>query len=94
MTKAVFVRDRLHAAVQHWRHTAHRNQMLRELLSSCLASSEQQRLQVAFGKWREYLTARVAKRMKQLTALLHWEHSLLRTALRQWMLRNDKWRLG
>ena len=45
------------------------------------------------NKKLHHLLRRVSKRMKALSALLHWERALLRRALSVWLARNAVWRL-
>lgn len=75
-----------------WRACAYQQSLLRELLAGLLQRQQLRRQQVAFSWWRAHLMARVAKRMNELSALVQWEQSITRRALRVWLGRTAVWR--
>lgn len=75
-----------------WQSTAEQQATLRELLASFLQRSQWRSQHKAFSCWKGYLQARVAKHMNQLSALLQWEQSITRRALRVWQGRTALWR--
>jgi len=85
-------RRRLSACVSDWHQVASRQALLQGLLSDALAARKQQRLAAYMGAWRAWLVHKVSKRMKALSALLHWERSLTRRAVSEWMQRTAEWR--
>lgn len=80
------------AVVRLWATAAGHQAMLRTLLAGFLQRHQLRIQQKAFGCWRSYLLARVAKRMNQLSALLQWEQSITRRAMRVWVGRKAVWR--
>jgi hypothetical protein len=78
--------------VQRWHTVAARCAVTRQLLTGFLQQQQARQLDVHFGAWRRFLKLRVAKRMNALSALLHWEQSLLRKGLLVWMQRTLVWR--
>lgn len=78
--------------LQQWHRTASRQVLLRQLLASFLQRHQLRLQQQAFGCWRSYLMARLATRMHELSALLQWEQSMTRRALRVWEARTAVWR--
>lgn len=80
------------AVLRLWGVAARQQAMLRELLAGFLQRHQLRVQQKAFAGWRSYLLARVAKRMNELSALLQWEQSVTRRALRVWQGRTAVWR--
>jgi hypothetical protein len=78
--------------LRFWQATANQQATLRELLASFLQRHQLRAQAKAFGWWTSYLRARVAKRMNELSALLQWEQSITRRALRVWQGRTAVWR--
>lgn len=75
-----------------WQAAANKQAVLRELLAGFLQRRQLRAQQRAFGGWKTYLQARVAKRMNELSALLQWEQSITRRVLRVWQGRTAFWR--
>jgi hypothetical protein len=65
---------------------------LRQLLEQQLRARSRARLAACLGAWRAWLVRRVSKRMRELSALLHSERSLLRRALDVWLEHAGRWR--
>jgi hypothetical protein len=78
--------------VQRWHTVAACSAVTRQLLTGFLQQQQARQLCVHFDAWHRYLKLRVAKRMNALSALLHWEKSLLRKGLLVWMQRTLVWR--
>lgn len=78
--------------MRHWQATAARLALLQNLLAGFLQRRMQRQLETHFSVWHRFLALRVAKRMNQLSALLHWEQCLLRKALGVWLQRTSVWR--
>lgn len=89
---SVCLSRRLGLVLRLWGTAAIRQVQLRQLLAGCLQQRTQRQLQALFAAWRSHLLARVAKRMKQLSALMHWEQGLQRKALLVWAQRTAGWR--
>lgn len=83
---------RMAAVLRLWAAAASQQAMLRTLLAGFLQRAQLHAQQKAFAGWRSYLLARVAKRMNELSALLQWEQSVTRRALRVWVGRTALWR--
>lgn len=69
-----------------------RKAIQKDLLAKALVVRMRQKLRQAVEAWHNHLTRRVAKRMNQLSALLHWEQSLLSKALAVWLQQAEVWR--
>lgn len=75
-----------------WHAAAFQRAMLLELLAGLLHRHQLRLQERVFVLWRGFLLSRVAKRMNALSALLQWEQSMTRRALRVWMGRTAVWR--
>lgn len=83
---------RLSRVLIHWHQVAEHKAVLRQLLGNCLDTRRSKQLKQTVQAWQNHLAERVAKRMNQLSALLHWEQSLLKKAVAVWKLRTAVWR--
>ncbi len=75
-----------------WLAAAERRSMLRDLLGTAQRAAAVRTTRACFAAWHDRLARRVAARVKQLSALLHWEQGLQRRALGLWLQRTDGWR--
>jgi hypothetical protein len=83
--------NRAKVLLQHWCKAARVRAHLRLLLQGHQQLTAAATLRKCMGRWRDHLAARVAKRMKALSALLHWERAMLRKAWVAWRDRQSAW---